>query len=146
MKTKESIQKYNNCFVCGDKNKIGLKIDFFYEDGKAKAEYTPTKNFEGYKDILHGGILSSLLDEVMIKAILAKELITVTTRIEVTFKIPAKIGEKLFLEGEITEDKKKLVLTKGKVLNQDGRITATAKGTFFKIKGEREKQFQQDLS
>ena len=68
------IQRYSHCFVCGDKNDIGLKLDFYEKDGKARAEFTPEKKFEGYKDILHGGILSSLLDEVMIKSILANHV------------------------------------------------------------------------
>lgn len=145
MKTRKLIQKYSHCFICGDKNETGLKIDFYCEDGKAKAEYTPTKDFEGYKDILHGGIISSLLDEVMIKAILAEDQKIVTAKIEVTFKIPAKIGEKLLLEGKITEDKKRLVLTTGKAFNQDGQIIATAKGTYFKVKGEMKTQLEQSL-
>ena len=66
--------------------------------GKASAEFTPTKSFEGYKNILHGGILSTLLDEVMIKSIIAKEILTVTSQIEVKFKRPAIIGEKLIVE------------------------------------------------
>ena len=84
----KAIPNYPYCFVCGDKNKIGLKVAFFYEDGKAKAQYTPTRDFEGYKDICHGGILSSLLDEVMIYSLIAQGIITVTVQIEVKFKKP----------------------------------------------------------
>jgi len=46
---KEKIKKYSHCFVCGDKNEVGLKVQFYYEDGKAKAEYTAPKEFQGYK-------------------------------------------------------------------------------------------------
>ena len=94
----KAIPNYPYCFVCGDKNKIGLKVEFFFDDGKAKAQYTPTREFEGYKDICHGGILSSLLDEVMIYSIIAQGILTVTVQIEIKFKNPAKIGEELFLE------------------------------------------------
>jgi len=132
----EFIQRYEHCFVCGDKNDIGLKIDFFYERERAKGEYTPTRNFEGYKNILHGGIISALLDEVMIKSILAKGIITLTSRIEVKFKNTAKIGEKLLLEGWIKEDKGRLILAEGKAFKQDGNIVAVAQGTYFKIKGQ----------
>lgn len=134
MKVK-AIQRYDNCFVCGDKNDVGLKLDFFEKDGKARAEYTPTKNFEGYANILHGGILSTLLDEVMIKSILAKEILTVTSQIEVKFRNPAIIGEKLFIEGEITGEKGRLILTEGKVFKEDGTVVAEAKGKFFRVEG-----------
>ncbi len=139
------IQRYGNCFVCGDNNDIGLKLDFYEKDGKARAEFTPTKNFEGYKDILHGGILSTLLDEVMIKSILAKEILTVTSQIEVKFKKPAVIGEKLIIEGGITGERGRLILTEGKVFREDGTVVAEAKGKFFRAEGRIKKQLEQGM-
>ena len=138
----KAIPNYPYCFVCGDKNKIGLKVAFFYENGKAKAQYTPTREFEGYKDICHGGILSSLLDEVMIYSIIAQGILTVTVQIEVHFKKPAKIGETLFLEGQITEDKGRIILTEGKIFKEDGIVVAASKGKFFRAEGKRKKELE----
>lgn len=138
----KAIPNYPYCFVCGDKNKIGLKVAFFYENGKTKAQYTPTREFEGYKDILHGGILSSLLDEVMIYSIIAQGIITVTVQMEVKFKKSAKIGETLFLEGQITEDKGKILFSEGKIFKQDGTIIAESKGKFFRAEGEKKKELK----
>jgi uncharacterized protein (TIGR00369 family) len=138
----KTIPNYPYCFVCGDKNKIGLKVTFFFDEGKAKAQYTPTREFEGYKDICHGGILSALLDEVMIYSIIAQGIITVTVQIEIKFKNPAKIGETLFLEGQITEDKGKILLTEGKISKKDGTIIATSKGKFFRAEGEMKKEIE----
>ena len=138
----KTIPNYPYCFVCGDKNKIGLKVEFFYDEGKAKAQYTPTPEFEGYKDILHGGILSALLDEVMIYSIIALGIITVTVQIEVKFKKPAKIGETLLLEGQITEDKGKILLTEGRIFKQDGTSVAESKGKFFRAEGEMKKKIE----
>lgn len=134
MKVK-AIQRYRHCFVCGDRNDIGLKLDFFEKEGKARAEFTPSKNFEGYKDILHGGILSTLLDEAMIKSILAQKILTVTSQIEVKFRKPAIIGEKLIIEGGITGQKGRLIFTEGKVFKEDGTVIAEAKGKFFRAEG-----------
>lgn len=141
----KAIQRYSNCFVCGDKNDIGLKLDFYEKDGKARVEFTPTKNYEGYKGILHGGILSTLLDEVMIKSILAKEILTVTSQIEVKFKKPAIIGEKLIIEGEITGERGRLILTEGKVFKEDGTVVAEAKGKFFRAEGRIKEQLEQGI-
>jgi uncharacterized protein (TIGR00369 family) len=138
----KTIPNYPYCFVCGDKNKIGLKVAFFFDEGKAKAQYTPTREFEGYKDICHGGILSALLDEVMIYSIIAHGIITVTVQMEVKFKKPAKIGETLFLEGQITDDKGKILLTEGKIFKQDGTIIAESKGKFFRAEGEKKKELE----
>jgi uncharacterized protein (TIGR00369 family) len=141
----KAIQRYSHCFVCGDKNDIGLKLDFFTKNGKARAEFTPTKNFEGYRNILHGGILSTLLDEVMIKSIIAKEILTVTSQIEVKFKKPAIIGEKLIVEGEITGERGRLILTEGKVVKKDGTVVAEAKGKFFRAEGRIKEQLEKCL-
>jgi uncharacterized protein (TIGR00369 family) len=144
VKVKE-IQRYDYCFVCGDKNEVGLKLNFYEKDGKARAEFTPTKEFEGYKNILHGGILSTLLDEVMIKSILAEEILTVTSQIEVKFKKPAIIGEKLLIEGEITGERGRLILTEGKVVKEDGTVIAEAKGKFFRVEGRIKEQLEKCL-
>jgi uncharacterized protein (TIGR00369 family) len=141
----KEIQRYSHCFVCGDKNDIGLKLDFYEKDGKARAEFTPDKNFEGYRDILHGGILSTLLDEAMIKSILARGILTVTYQIEVKFKRPATIGEKLIIEGEITGERRKLILTEGKVFKEDGTTVAEAKGKFYKAEGRIKERLEKCL-
>ena len=138
----KTIPNYPYCFVCGNKNKIGLKVEFFFDKGKAKAQYTPTPEFEGYKDILHGGILSALLDEVMIYSIIAQGIITVTVQMEIRFKKPAKIGETLFLEGWVSEDKGRILLTEGKIFKKDGTILAESKGKFFRAEGEMKKEIE----
>ncbi len=141
----KSIQRYSHCFVCGDKNEVGLKVDFFEEDEKAKAEYVCTSDYEGYKGILHGGIISALLDEVMIKAIFARGSMTVTSHLEVQFRKPARIGEKLLLEGHISQDKGRLILAFGKAFRQDGTVIALAQGRYFKAKKKLKKVLKRSL-
>ena len=142
----KAIPDYPYCFVCGDKNQKGLNIRFFAHDGKAKAEFTPTREFEGYKDILHGGIISTLLDEVMIKSILAQGILTITTQIDVKLKNAAKIGEKLYLEGEITDKRGKIIMTQGKVFKEDGTIVAEATGKFFRAAEDMKRRLERSLT
>jgi len=141
----KELRDYPNCFICGKDNPIGLKIEFEMTNRKATGEYTPTRNFEGYKDVLHGGIISSLLDEVMAYAVFSRGLIAVTAQMEVTFRKAAKIGERLFLEGNIVDDRGKLILVEGKIANHKGGIVATGKAKFFKAEGELREQLLQGL-
>ncbi|MCK4428116.1 MAG: PaaI family thioesterase [candidate division Zixibacteria bacterium] len=130
------LKRYSQCFICGDKNPFGLNVEFYQKDDKVVGEYIVQDHFQGYKNILHGGILSALLDEVMIKSILAQDILTLTCEIKVRFKKPVKIGQRLFLEGKPTEDKGKILLAEGKIKDEDGGVVATAEGKFFRAEGE----------
>jgi uncharacterized protein (TIGR00369 family) len=141
----ELIRRYSNCFVCGNLNDYGLKVDFFYDKGIARAEYVAGEKFQGYKDLLHGGIISALLDEVMIKAVIATGILVVTAEIQVKFIKPVRIGEKLFLEGKITGEQKKIFTAEGTVSNSKGEIVATGKGKFFKVTEEMQNVLDESL-
>jgi uncharacterized protein (TIGR00369 family) len=139
------LKRYSQCFVCGDKNTSGLNVEFYQKDGKAVGEYVVQDQFQGYKNILHGGILSTLLDEVMIKSILAQDILTLTCEIKVRFKKPVKIGQRLHLEGKPTEDKGKILLAEGKIKDEDGGVVAIAEGKFFRAEGEMKRLLNQSL-
>jgi uncharacterized protein (TIGR00369 family) len=141
----ELIRRYSNCFVCGNKNEYGLKVDFFYDKGVSRAEYVAEEKFQGYKDILHGGIISALLDEVMIKAVIATGILVVTAEIQVKFIKPVKIGEKLFLEGRVTGEQKKIFTAEGLVSNSKGETVAAGEGKFFKVTEEMKENLSQSL-
>ncbi|MGQ9800887.1 MAG: PaaI family thioesterase [Candidatus Saccharicenans sp.] len=134
----ERIINYPGCFICGEDNPSGLKLDFFFdrENRRAWAEFMPGREHEGYRNLLHGGIISSLLDEVMAKAILAGEIPVVTSRLTVEFKKPALIGEKLRLEGWITGHKSRAYFTAGHLLGSDGLVVAEANGVYIRAEGE----------
>jgi len=139
------IKRYSNCFVCGDKSQCGLKVDFFDEQGVAKAQYQASSDFEGYKDILHGGIISALLDEVMIKAVIARDILAVTASIEVKFKQPIKTGEKLLLEGKILKDQGKIITAEGKVLKEDKTVAALGFAKYVKADEKMKSLLEQSL-
>jgi len=123
-----------NCFVCGDLNPGGLKAKFFFDGEKAHTEITTDSRFEGYKGIYHGGVLSSLLDEIMIKAILATETYAVTAEMTVRFLMPVKTGEKLKITGWVRSHKGRLYLTEGEAVNSEGRTVASATGKYVEAK------------
>ena len=128
----KEVAKYPHCFVCGDQNVHGLKAKFFYDGEKAFTEVIADGSFEGYHGIYHGGIIATLLDEVMIKAILAQEVIAVTVELTVRFLAPVTIGDKLIFTGRITRSKGRLYVTEGEVRGIDNTIFATATGKYIK--------------
>ena len=141
----KQMKRYPGCFVCGDKNPIGLNVAFYSDGQKVVASYTAGRQFEGYKDVLHGGILSALLDEVMIRAVLDRGLFCLTSEIKVKFKKMVKIGDKLSLEGRLTQERGKLLVAEGKITNQKDEVVALGEARFFRAQGEWERALAQSM-
>jgi uncharacterized protein (TIGR00369 family) len=131
------IERYPACFVCGDRNQIGLKIAFFYDGEKAFAEFTPGRLYEGYHTVCHGGILASVLDEVMVKAVLAEGRVTVTGRLEIRYRRPARTGELLRAEGRVTRRCSRLLEAAGSITDQRGRVICEATASYCEVRDER---------
>ncbi len=127
----KEIVRYSHCFVCGDKNKHGLKARFFDHDGEAISEINTDPAFEGYRGLYHGGILSTLLDEVMIKAILARGIHAVTAEMTIRFRKPVRTGANLRLAGRIIRTRGRVHFTEGEAVDSEGKVCATAKGTYI---------------
>ena len=116
------------CFVCGRDNAGGLRLDFsFSEDGlSAETIFVPEETYQGWQGIVHGGIIMTVLDEVMAKAAVHKGYSVVTGEITVKLKHPAKTGEPLRCRGTIGEVKKRIVYTSASAFREDGAIIAEA--------------------
>jgi uncharacterized protein (TIGR00369 family) len=133
----QEVAKYKDCFVCGDRNQAGLKARFYVQDdGSVVSELVADERFQGYKDILHGGILAAMLDEVMIKTVLAKGVFAVTAELAVKFKRPAKTGQKVRFTGKIVDENRRIIRTVGSAVNEEGQGVATAKATYLEAKGD----------
>ncbi len=112
------------CFVCGEKNPSGLHLTFSLQEGKVLTEFIPQKIHQGYKDIIHGGLISTLLDEAMVKAALMQGIHAVTAEITVRFKNPLMAGEKTIVEAAIMRMNKKIIETSAIMKKTDNTIIA----------------------
>ena len=100
----------NGCVVCGQENPYGLRIHYARErDGAITAEWRPTENWEGFKGIVHGGIISTVLDEAMSKAVAAMNYEALTGELRVRFRRHVAAGENLRIRGWVVEKVKRLV-------------------------------------
>lgn len=115
------------CFACGGKNDFGLKLSFNYSNGRITSEFVPSKMHQGYRDITHGGIMATILDEAMIQAAMAEGINPMTAEINVRFKKPLMVNEKVIVEAEIKKISSKLVEGYARLLRQvDGAVIAEA--------------------
>jgi len=121
---KNTLQDDHYCFVCGEQNPSGLHLRFSFQDGKVRTEFTPQKIHQGYKDIIHGGLISTLLDEAMVKAALMQGMPAVTAEITVRFRFPLMAGEKIIVEAMILKMNKKIIETSAVVKKTDNTVIA----------------------
>jgi len=127
-------ETYGNCFVCGENNSGGLRLKFEIDKGHRtlKTTFVANPTFQGWDGIVHGGIISTLLDEAMAKLAYELGYDTVTVSLEIRFKKPAPILEPLLVYGEITEVSKRLVKAKARITKEDGTILAEGKSTLLR--------------
>lgn len=126
------------CFVCGPKNAIGLKLDFLFEGRTISTEFMPQKVHQGYMNIVHGGIISTLLDEVMVKLAIEMGMPAVTAHMDVRLRKAVAIGKKITFRAEIRESTRKLIIAYAKAETDEG-IVADATGKLIKIKLQKPK-------
>jgi len=128
------------CFVCGSQNPDGLRIRFEYpEKGLCRAVFTPPRKYQGWHGILHGGIISTLLDEAFAHAAGGAERNVdgggaVTAEITVRFKKPIPIGEPAFLEGRVLAVKGRVIECASTIRDAAGQELAAATGKLITLK------------
>ena len=126
-----AIENNDNCFVCGMKNPFGFQVkpEIIGDGAAVRIECTPAEHLQGWANILHGGILSTLLDEaITYVGIGTFDQPAVTAQLEVRFRNPAPTAVKLFVSAERTKVSKRLVEAKAEVTLGDGTLIATGAG------------------
>ena len=124
---------YSMCFGCGGDNPIGLKLSFQWDGKAAKAEFTPTEFYQGWAGLVHGGIITCLLDEAIGYAALFEGLHCVTAEMQVRLRRPVSIGETLIITSSLTKQNRKLVKAKASISLKDGTLIAESKATLLVI-------------
>ena len=94
----------DNCFVCGSLNPIGLHLDITEGEGWARALWTVEKPYVGYEGMLHGGIMASIMDDLMAHALYYTDLDVVTAHLELDYKVPVHVGERIECEAQVKHD------------------------------------------
>jgi uncharacterized protein (TIGR00369 family) len=135
------------CFVCGLENPIGLKMAFYEdEEGRVLGKFTTRDEHQGYPGVVHGGIVTALLDETLGRVAIAAERWTVTGRLNIRFRRPIPVGETLTVVGEVVGWKKRVLEARGEIRLADGQIGAEATGTFLEIAPEQAEGMEEALA
>ena len=122
----------NHCFVCGPSNPIGLGVRFRLVEDLCLGEFTPDERHSGYRDVTHGGIVFSLLDDVMANWLWLQGLAAFTAKADVRYRAELPVGTAVRLEGRCLARKGRLAQMQGRVVRQDnGELVAEAMASFM---------------
>jgi uncharacterized protein (TIGR00369 family) len=120
----------HNCFACGSLNEHGLHLDLHLGERRSWTELTLEPRFEGWVGIAHGGIIATILDEVMAWALVAEENWGVTARMTIDYRRPITVGTPIRGEGWIVRSRRRLVDTAGRIVDADGNVLAEAEAIY----------------
>ena len=122
----------HNCFACSRSNPHGLQMTFFADRDRVHSRFTVPDHLCGWGKVIHGGILSTILDETMgWTGIYLLESVAVTKAMSVEFLKPVYVGDEIRAEGRIArQNGKKEVELAAQITNLKGEICTTSQGTF----------------
>lgn len=138
-----SIQEFKNkqpnsrdCFVCGVENPYGLHLQF-YDDGEGQvmAEHTVEERFQGYPGTVHGGIIASMLDEVVGRTLMAGDPnhFFVSAKLTIRYRKTVPLGQPLKLSGKLIRDRGRTAVAKAELRLPDGSIGAEAEAILVDV-------------
>ena len=136
------------CLVCGLKNPFGLHTSFYELDNNdLLAVFKPREEHQSYPGRLHGGIISTILDETIGRAIMIQsegDIWGVTVDLQIRFKKPVPLDDELRVTGRITKNSSRFFEGTGELLLTDGTIAAEGHGKYLKIPLEKIADFDVD--
>ena len=128
---------YDNgrCFVCGPHNPAGLHLSFATPapGGDTTAAIHFPVQYQGWENVVHGGLIATVLDEIMIKAAAAQNLVCVTGEITVKYKLPALTETPYQLCARVLENRGRLVVASAELRAAGGPILASAQGKLVRV-------------
>lgn len=114
------------CFGCGKSNPVGLKLEVTKDGEACVARFLPTDMHQGWEGMVHGGVLATLLDEIMGWALWEHKILAVTGRLSIRYYSPAPIGQEIMLRGFIRSQRGKAIETRAEARSSGDTLLADA--------------------
>jgi len=129
------LPRTHSCFVCGKTNPMGLQLAFETDGRIATTRFVPQPHHIGFREVVHGGLLSTVLDEIMVWACTVQTgRFAYAAELTVRFQQPARPGEELVFTAELVSNRRdRIYEARGEVRNPAGQVLATATGKYIPI-------------
>jgi uncharacterized protein (TIGR00369 family) len=123
----------HKCFGCGPMNHSGLKMEFYINGSSILSWVTVPDHLCGWENLVHGGVISTMLDEIMARAMIhSLKSLGLTKSMTINFIKPIHVGKEVMVEGKILEAKEDWeAITEGVIYDEKGDVCTRSTGTFM---------------
>jgi uncharacterized protein (TIGR00369 family) len=133
----------HHCFACGTLNTHGMGLVLHVEPRRSWVALEVEPRFQGWDGIAHGGIVCTLLDEVMAWSLAGEDDWGVTARMSVRFHKPVPLGRPIRAEGWVERARRRVIETRGRVVDvETGETLASADGTYVAADEARKRELR----
>ena len=123
-----------DCIVCGQQNPVGMRLRFAVDERGAETRWLVAESFQGFRGVLHGGLVLALCDDAMWYAAYGKGGVTLTAEATVRYRARVPIGANVIVRGWVAERRGRLWQCAAEIADAgDGTVLATAQGKFLPV-------------
>ncbi|MGA7217885.1 MAG: PaaI family thioesterase [Candidatus Sulfotelmatobacter sp.] len=128
----------NNCFVCGQDNPDGMRLQFILDEERQTfvCNFTLGDRYTGPPGHCHGGIIASILDDAMGKVNKLHHVVALTREMTVEYLKPVPLHKPLRVEGREIEVRGIKHINAAEILNEKDEVLARSRGVFIAIDPE----------
>jgi uncharacterized protein (TIGR00369 family) len=123
----------NTCFACGRNNPHGLQLPIVPADDGVALDWSVPARYTGWRDVVHGGIVSTILDELLAWACTRRGTYSVTAELTVRFRRPLQCETPFRGFGRVTAEKGRVLFAESRITLPDGTLVAEATGKLMKV-------------
>ena len=113
-----------NCFACSPDNPLGLKMEFFEDGDQIVSAWDPDEHYQGFHDVLHGGIQATMMDEIASWLVFVKlDTGGVTYRMNLTYRKPVRISKgRITLQASLLKHDRRLASIQVRLMDGEGIV------------------------
>jgi uncharacterized protein (TIGR00369 family) len=129
----------NHCFACGKDNAEGMHLKFVldYDAKRAICHFKLSRRYTGPPGHAHGGIIATILDEAMGKVNRFRNVLALTSSMEIRYLKPVPLGKALIVTGYEQSVEGRKHINVAEISNEEGQVLARSTGTFIAIDPEK---------
>ena len=126
----------HSCFVCGESNPSGLKLRFETDGQGVHTHFRPQGEHIGFKGTVHGGLIATLLDEIMVWACAVRtRRFAFCAELNVRYRRPARPNEEVTAVGHLVANHRdRLFEARAELMDASGAVLASATGKYVPVK------------